>query len=418
LDDKIYLKNKISLENIIKYDFISDNNDSPGIFEKYRNLTRKEFDPSLIDRPLVDVIGDSSRVELPQLPEGVDDVEAIRRFFEQGEWCDLAPWIYQGNNWDRVASDPNYRMISEASKRSFIGAAQKIAEEMEMKGIHDYYSMGPSADVDIEMLKRFAGQKRRVRYHPIEINEQALGELKEEIREFLVDNPKFATYVELFNESPKAFEEVKLDGPATLAYQGGQLANNPNFMETPRRVLYDHGGLLVADLHIRQGDDGKFWLGKYDNQPTRRMFQEAVLSLVPDIGSQGGWSIQCRYDDKGDGPNKIGMHFVTDREIRVSLNYERFYLPPSARREFVIPAGSREMLPSYKFTEPELKQLVEANGFSVVSQTSVPIESGQNMGQSMTAIMFHPGMGYMDMLSKYKTKTPYSSLMTGSFMNN
>ena len=355
--------------------------------------------------------------EVPKLYEGLGDVfsqdmsledkiaEFQRRFYkpaiESEEFSPVIDFLFDGGSleigkfvyadyepWLAVKNSEGYKPLSEASLESYKLIAHDVVPEMAKREIHDFYSMGPTPDIDKRILEECVRQKHKIRYHGIDISKKALVDTKKVIEEYLdsVDEG-WRRYVSLVDEKPQLFQEVKAAERSCVSYPGGQLVNSSDLLSDATEIC-NNGGLVIADIHTRtsKGDQSELWKSVYDTEEEREMFRKAVLQIVPGLRDEEGWDIAVKYVQTIGEPDKISFQLEVDKEIECYCGI--------GIKVTMKPGVERELMMSKKYTMPEFRQEVAGYGFNVISERSVffnPARKTAGKGFGSTVLLSYKG---------------------------
>lgn len=315
--------------------------------------------------------------------------EAQRRFYvpaiEANEFSSLIDFLIDGGSielskfmysdympWLKIKNSEAYQPLSKASQRSAELIINDAVPEMISREIQDYYSMGPTPDLDKKLLEEFVRRKQKVRYHAIDISSKALRDTKLKIREYLSSIDKgWEQYVTIADEKPQLFEEVITSGKSCVSYPGGQLVNNPGLLSKAGEICRA-GGLVIADLHLRAGDGDHeaFWISIYDIEEEKEMFRKGVLQFLPCLQNEDGWGIVVKYIKTKDEPDRISFQLEVDRDIDVWCNSYSLTLKPGVERELMM---------SRKYTIPEFRAEARKIGYSAIAERSVMLPKRSNI---------------------------------------
>ena len=190
------------------------------------------------------------------------ELSPLLEFLVEGGSLELGKFMYNDfESWLKVKYSEAYQPGARALQKAGEGIIDNIIEEMGRKNIEDFYSMGPTADLDKLTLERFAQMCKKVRYHPIDISGSAIYDTKKELTDYLDKSvPGWGKYVTIVDTKPMKFDELETDKPSCLSFPGGQIMNINGLLDMAGRLCKEDG-LVVADLHQRGSDnDGAFWL--------------------------------------------------------------------------------------------------------------------------------------------------------------
>lgn len=314
---------------------------------------------------------------------GSKEFGPILDFLIDGGSIELGKFVYHYYElWEAVKTSHQYKPLADAAAQSFVQSAPLLVEEMAQRGLQDYYSMGPTPTVDAQILEAFLRSQKEVRYHAIDVNAHALFTTKKMIAEHLAGvDPAWEKYVTLVDERPQVFGKVRTPQAVCVAYPGGQIVNDPKFLQQAARIC-QQGGLVVADVHARYNvpHDEAFWKSIYDIEEERAMFRHAVGLLVPGLLRQSGWDIKVEYLPSEQGPHRVSFQLEVQKPLETYCNMVKIQLEPGKRRELMI---------SQKYTLPEFTTHAALQGYSMLRSTAVPIQSTSqpSLGAVVTAIL-------------------------------
>ncbi|MFA6888220.1 MAG: L-histidine N(alpha)-methyltransferase [Candidatus Woesearchaeota archaeon] len=304
-------------------------------------------------------------------------------FLFNGGSIDIGKFVYcEYDNWLSVKDSPHYKPLSDAATESYVGIAAALIPEMRKRGICDYYSMGPSPNADKLILEEFVKAKQKIRYHAIDISQQALFKNNNEITKYLATiDQHWQEYVELINEEPQSFTEVQSRGKCCVAYPGGQIANNENFFAQASQICQE-GGLVVADIHTRNTDqdDSEFWMHIYDIEEEKQMFRRAIGLISPQLMTKAGWDISVKYVQDNEGPNRVSFQLEVYTPITIECNMMEVQLEPGITRELMI---------SRKYTSAQFEKHAATCHYDIVGANSshIALTTGGITGLVTTAIL-------------------------------
>jgi hypothetical protein len=329
--------------------------------------------------------------------ESVNEVQ--RRFLvpvlEAGEYGPFLDFMINGGSlefgkfayadfaqWLSVKKSPSYRKLSDATESSSQNLVSKVVSELIDRGIHDFYSMGPSANIDKKILEESAKRSHKITYHAIDVNTQALVDTRKDISNYLDEvSPGWQDSVALENTRSQLFQDVKSREKSLVSYPGGQIVNSDDLLTGAKQICQD-GGLVLADLHIREGqnNDSALWKHFYDISAEKEMFRRGVLQVMPWLKDEKGWHIIVKYEK--DSPYKISFQLGVDREIETGWNGIAFTLRPGV---------TRELMMSKKYTRGEFTDEANREGFDVLVQAEVPVRYQGISGYGATALLAYTG---------------------------
>ncbi len=296
-------------------------------------------------------------------------------WLENGGTIDIGKFVYCNYQlWQNIRQSPKYNPLAQAAETSFIQITLSIAAEMSKRDINDYYSMGPTPQIDAHVLTTFVHAKQQVVYHPIDTNIHAITHTLKVVEKTLeAVSPLWRRYVTLVSEKPQLFNEVSTQKPVCVAYPGGQIVNNPSYFENARRIA-QKGGLVVADIHTRTStNDASSWESIYNTSEQKQMFARALHILYPGIQRQTGWNIVIKYlqserEGHQENPARISFQFNVQKKIKVTCNALNIPLEPGIVRELMI---------SEKYHPIEIQQQYEQLGYTLQTQHTTPIAGKQ-----------------------------------------
>ncbi len=314
---------------------------------------------------------------------GSKEFGPILDFLIDGGSIELGKFVYHHYElWEAVKASHQYKPLADAAAQSFAQIAPILVDEMTQRGLQDYYSMGPTPAVDAHILEAFVRAKKEVRYHAIDVNAHALFTTKRLITEHLAKiDPEWEKYVTLIEERPQVFGKVKTAQAVCVAYPGGQIVNDPKFLQQAAKIC-QQGGVVVADVHARYDvpHDEAFWKSIYDIEEERAMFRHAVGLLVPGLLRESGWDIKVEYLSSEEGPHRVSFQLDVQQPLETYCNMVKIRLEPGKRRELMI---------SQKYTLPEFTTHAAMQGYTMLRSTAVPIQSTSHpsLGAVVTAIL-------------------------------
>lgn len=308
-------------------------------------------------------------------------------FLVEGGSLELGKFVYTDYQaWQTVKNSPSYKPLADALQRSAIACTPQIVDAMIQRRITDFYSFGPSPEVDKVILELCAARNMRVVYHPIDISKRALVHTRTTLENHLsAAVPGWRDYVTLVDEKPQLFEEVETDRAVCVSYPGGQIVNNSSLLSDARRVC-GAGGLVVVDLHLRTTteDDRALWMSIYDSDEERSMFTAAVQQFL--IGGYGedGWHIAVKYLPTPNQPHRISFQLAADHDVPVQCNMVNVTLKADVERELMM---------SRKYTGGEFNQESAQLGYTIIGQSTKPVVKHgiRHFGAASTMILAYSG---------------------------
>lgn len=265
--------------------------------------------------------------------------------------------------------EDSYNAFGEAVHEAGRQLLPAIVEQIIERGIGTVYSLGPTPELDAELLKMLAEQNIPVKYIAVDINPSALFEAKGAISENL--GPHSGSNVTL-DGILGSFEGINSSGKSLVIMTGGTVSNNPDSLWEVAARIAKSGGLVVADSGLTPEHSTQesaywkqYWMSMYNTPAQRKMLMKGLKETFPDLFTQENrskWQMRMKYAPYT-GSEHWRERFTTPR-IQVELRVNREMDVRWAGREYNL----------------------------VPSQAAVPIVSCKPDGASFLAKAHHYGL--------------------------
>ncbi len=188
-----------------------------------------------------------------------------------------------------------YKAFSEAVHSADRQLLAGIAKEVRERGINTVYSLGPTPELDAELLKMLGKQEIPIRYVAVDINPSTLLKAKEKVSgsEVTLDGIL------------GSFESVNSGEKSLVIMTGGTVSNNPDSLWEVAARIAKPGGLVLADSGVTPEHSPEesaywkqYWLGMYNSPAQRKMLLNGLKEFCPDFftaENRSRWQMRVAY---------------------------------------------------------------------------------------------------------------------------
>ncbi len=222
-----------------------------------------------------------------------------------------------------------YAAFSEAVHEADRQLLPAIVKQVKERGIRTVYSLGPTPELDAELLKMLAEQNIPIRYIAVDISPSTLFRAKDEISGHIGTHRGSEVTLDRILGS---FEGVNSSEKSLVIMTGGTVSNNPDSLWEVAARIAKPGGLVVADSgttpeHSRKESAywKKYWMNMYNTPAQRKMLMNGLKETFPDLFTQENrsrWQMRMNYVPHTAREN-WKERFTTPRiQVEVRINKE------------------------------------------------------------------------------------------------
>jgi hypothetical protein len=307
---------------------------------------------------------------------GVEEYCNVLNVLEKGGILEVGAYIYADHSkWRAIRQSPEYSPLANSTEKVDVDAIPHLVNAVRERGLDTIVSMGPSPDVDKELLLTLARQSRKVKYMPVDVNRSALEQTLDSVSEYLTAQygAGWEEFIAMESPRPMNFSDASPMDKALIMYCGGTIVNYPSFLDQAAKLCQGNS-VLFADTHLcSSGEDhSDFWMSKYDIEPERDMFRSGIHYLMPSLFNPeniGKWDIGVEYIHSPDGNNRVSFQLRVFEELSTFVHGVPVTLEPGITRELMI---------STKSTEDFFRQRYEGLGFVKLGETRADIEDSSS----------------------------------------
>ncbi|MBI3036535.1 class I SAM-dependent methyltransferase [Candidatus Woesearchaeota archaeon] len=195
-----------------------------------------------------------------------------------------------------------YAAFSEAVHEADRQLLPAIVKQIKERGIRTVYSLGPTPELDAELLKMLAEQNIPVRYVAVDISPSTLFKAKDKISDHIgTHRGSEVTLDEILG----SFESISSSEKSLVIMTGVTVSNYPDSLWEVAARIARPGGLVIADSgttpeHSRKESAywKKYWMSMYNAPAHRKMLMNGLEQLLPDIftpENRHKWQLRVRY---------------------------------------------------------------------------------------------------------------------------
>ncbi len=286
----------------------------------------------------------------------------------------------------------SYNAFGEAVHEADRQLLAEIAREVREHGIRTVYSLGPTPELDAELLKMLAEQNIPVRYVAVDISPSMLFKAKDKISGHIGTHRSSEVTLDRILGS---FESINSSEKSLVIMTGGTMSNNPDSLWEVAARIAKPGGLVVADSGITPEHSPsesaywkQYWMSMYNTPAQRKMLMNGLKETFPDLFTQENrrkWQMRMKYVPHT-GSEHWRERFTTPR-IQVELHVNREMDVRWAGREYHL-VPSQVTVPAVSCKPDGASFLAKASHYSLspIAAKESPINYSIRGGPNAEAI--------------------------------